>query len=131
MRMHRFLTGREAGGIKPIYGLTACVSPTILYCTVLRRYTYDLCPPPFLVSAILIRTAAIAYGRPPDFPVQARGEPEINERVAWSLRHPGKRVEEAMWRERFDAERAARVWDKWEGGKWRTGKFRQRVPSRL
>ena len=22
-RMHRFLTGREAGGIKPIYGLTA------------------------------------------------------------------------------------------------------------
>ena len=25
MRMHRFLTGREAGGIKPIYGLTACV----------------------------------------------------------------------------------------------------------
>ena len=26
VRMHRFLTGREAGGIKPIYGLTACVS---------------------------------------------------------------------------------------------------------
>jgi peroxisomal coenzyme A diphosphatase NUDT7 len=25
VRMHRFLTGREAGGIKPIYGLTACV----------------------------------------------------------------------------------------------------------
>ncbi|KAI0002901.1 NUDIX hydrolase domain-like protein, partial [Russula compacta] len=60
VRMHRFLTGREAGGIKPIYGLTA---------------------------AILIRTAAIAYGRPPEFPVQARGEPEINERVARSLRH--------------------------------------------
>lgn len=104
VRMHRFLTGREAGGIKPIYGLTA---------------------------AILIRTAAIAYDRPPDFPVQARGQPEINERVAWSLRHPGKRLEEAMRREHFDAERAARVWDKWEGGKWRTGKFRQRVPSRL
>jgi hypothetical protein len=104
MRMHRFLTGREAGGIKPIYGLTA---------------------------AILIRTAAIAYGRPPDFPVQARGEPEVNERVAWSLRHPGKRLEEAMRREHFDAERAAHVWDKWEGGKWTTGKFRQRVPSRL
>ena len=37
MRMHRFLTGREAGGIKPIYGLTACVfyllPTTILYCT--------------------------------------------------------------------------------------------------
>ena len=130
MRMHRFLTGREAGGIKPIYGLTACVFcllPPLHYCTVLRRYVY-LFP---LVSAILIRTAAIAYGRPPDFPVQARGEPEINERVAWSLRHPGKRLEEAMRRERFDAERAARVWDEWEGGKWRTGKFKQRVPSRL
>ncbi len=25
VRMHRFLTGREAGGIKPIFGLTACV----------------------------------------------------------------------------------------------------------
>lgn len=23
MRMHRFLTGREAGGIKPVFGLTA------------------------------------------------------------------------------------------------------------
>jgi len=104
VRMHRFLTGREAGGIKPIYGLTA---------------------------AILVRTAAIAYGRPPEFPVQARGEPEINERVAWSLRHPGKRLEETMLRECFDAERAARIWDKWEGGKWRAGKFRQRLTSRL
>ena len=123
VRMHRFLTGREAGGIKPIYGLTACVLSH--YNTVHHRYTYAL------ISAILIRTAAIAYGRPPDFPVQARGEPEINVRVAWSLRHPGKRLEEAIRRESFDAERAARVWDKWEGGKWRTGKFRQRVPSRL
>jgi hypothetical protein len=126
MRMHRFLTGREAGGIKPIYGLTACVSflpPTTTIPILCRTYA--------LVSAILIRTAAIAYGRPPDFPVQARGEPEINERVAWSLGHPGKRLEEAMRRENFDAERAARVWDKWKGGKWRTGKFRQRVPSRL
>ena len=35
MRMHRFLTGREAGGIKPIYGLTSCVSPLppLYYCT--------------------------------------------------------------------------------------------------
>jgi hypothetical protein len=85
----------------------------------------------FHLSAILIRTAAIACGRPPEFPVQARGEPETNERVAWSLRHPGKRLEEAMRKEGFDAERAARIWDKWEGGSWRTSRFRQRVPSRL
>ena len=25
IRMHRFLTGREAGGVKPVYGLTAYV----------------------------------------------------------------------------------------------------------
>jgi len=127
VRMHRFLTGREAGGIKPIYGLTACVfsSPTkILYSAAIAILIA-------LVSAILIRTAVIAYGRLPDFPIQARGEAEINERVAWSLRHPGKRLGEAMGRERFDSERAARVWDKWEGGTWRTGKFRQRVSSRL
>jgi peroxisomal coenzyme A diphosphatase NUDT7 len=30
VRMHRFLTGREAGGIKPIYGLTACVVSCLL-----------------------------------------------------------------------------------------------------
>ena len=30
VRMHRFLTGREAGGIKPIYGLTSYVPPPSL-----------------------------------------------------------------------------------------------------
>ena len=33
VRMHRFLTGREAGGIKPIYGLTSCVLPLPLRST--------------------------------------------------------------------------------------------------
>ena len=88
-------------------------------------------PTTWWTSAILIRTAAIAYGRPPEFPVQARGEPEINERVAWSLRHPGKRLEEALRKGGIDAERAARVWDRWDGGRWSVGKFRQRLSSRL
>ncbi|KAF8271688.1 NUDIX hydrolase domain-like protein [Lactarius quietus] len=104
VRMHRFLTGREAGGIKPVYGLTA---------------------------AILIRTAAVAYGHLPDFTVQARDEPELSERVAWSLRHPAKRLEEVMHEERFEAERAARLWDKWEGGRWKPRMFRQRAGPRL
>ncbi|KAI9448390.1 NUDIX hydrolase domain-like protein [Lactarius indigo] len=104
VRMHRFLTGREAGGIKPIFGLTA---------------------------AILIRTAAVAYGHPPDFPVQARDEPELSERVAWSLRHPAKRLEEAMREECFEAERAAQLWEKWEGERWKSGWFRPWVRSRL
>ncbi|KAH9009956.1 NUDIX hydrolase domain-like protein [Lactarius hengduanensis] len=104
VRMHRFLTGREAGGIKPIFGLTA---------------------------AILIRTAAVAYGHPPDFPVQARDEPELSERVAWSLRHPAKRLEEAMREESFEAERAAQMWEKWEDERWKSGWFRQRARFRL
>lgn len=29
VRMHRFLTGREAGGIKPVFGLTAYVLITL------------------------------------------------------------------------------------------------------
>ncbi|KAH8977073.1 NUDIX hydrolase domain-like protein [Lactarius hatsudake] len=104
VRMHRFLTGREAGGVKPIFGLTA---------------------------AILIRTAAIAYGHPPDFPVQARDEPEMSERVAWSLRHPAKRLEEAMREESFEAERAAQMWEKWEDERWKSGWFHHRARFRL
>lgn len=34
-RAHRFLTGREAGGIKPVFGLTACV-------TILLRFYFSL-----------------------------------------------------------------------------------------
>ena len=129
VRMHRFLTGREAGGIKPIYGLTSFVSlppPSVSPCVVCTTPTIFI-----FISAILIRTAAIAYGHLPDFPVQARDEPELGERVAWSLRHPAKRLEEAMHEERFEAERAAQIWDKWGGGKWKPRWFRQRAGSRL
>ncbi|VDB90106.1 unnamed protein product [Peniophora sp. CBMAI 1063] len=49
-RMHRFLTGREAGGIKPVFGLTA---------------------------AILIRTAMIGYARKPAFTLHAPHEPDM------------------------------------------------------
>ena len=84
-----------------------------------------------LFSAILIRTAAIAYGRLPDFPVQARDEPELSERVAWSLRHPVKRLEESIREESFEVERAAQMWEKWEGGRWNPRRFRHRAGSRL
>ncbi|GBE80199.1 Peroxisomal coenzyme A diphosphatase 1, peroxisomal [Sparassis crispa] len=60
VRMHRFLTGREAGGTKPIFGLTA---------------------------SILIRVAAIGYGREPDFEVFAPDQPSWEERLAHVLRH--------------------------------------------
>jgi len=58
IRGHRFLTGREAGGIKPVFGLTA---------------------------AILIRVAEIAYHRPPSFECQPRGSPETVQRLAWAM----------------------------------------------
>lgn len=37
VRMHRFLTGREGGGVKPVYGLTAYVSYSI--CMEMSRLT--------------------------------------------------------------------------------------------
>ncbi|THU97257.1 hypothetical protein K435DRAFT_722017 [Dendrothele bispora CBS 962.96] len=70
LRMHRFLTGREAGGIKPVYGLTA---------------------------AILIHVAQVGYKREPDFEVEPppfdsgpRSEeeslvPTTDMRIAWAL----------------------------------------------
>ncbi|KAI0355435.1 hypothetical protein OH77DRAFT_1424933 [Trametes cingulata] len=60
IRMHTFLTGREAGGTKPIFGLTA---------------------------AILIKVATIGYGREPDFEPYAPGQPTTQQRIAHALRH--------------------------------------------
>ncbi|KAI0832854.1 NUDIX hydrolase domain-like protein [Trametes gibbosa] len=60
IRMHNFLTGREAGGTKPIFGLTA---------------------------SILIKVATIGYGREPDFEPYAPGEPTTQQRIAHALRH--------------------------------------------
>ncbi|TCD68643.1 hypothetical protein EIP91_010298 [Steccherinum ochraceum] len=60
VRMHRFLTGREAGGTKPIFGLTA---------------------------AILIRAATIGYALAPDYELTAPGQPSHLERIEYALKH--------------------------------------------
>ncbi|KAG6810369.1 hypothetical protein H0H92_012155 [Tricholoma furcatifolium] len=59
-RAHRFLTGREAGGIKPVFGLTA---------------------------SIMIRVSTIAYGHPPEFDVHPPEleVPELKVRLAWTM----------------------------------------------
>ncbi|KAG6836965.1 hypothetical protein H0H93_000357 [Arthromyces matolae] len=57
-RAHRFLTGREAGGIKPVFGLTA---------------------------NILIRVSTIAYGHPPEFDVNPPNAPSLRTRLAWTV----------------------------------------------
>jgi len=58
VRIHSFLTGREAGGIKPVFGLT---------------------------SAILIDVATIGYARPPTFELQPPNSPTMEERIAYAL----------------------------------------------
>ncbi|ETW83764.1 hypothetical protein HETIRDRAFT_314160, partial [Heterobasidion irregulare TC 32-1] len=83
VRMHRFLTGRESGGIKPVFGLTA---------------------------AILIHTAALAYARPPAFDVYAPHQPSTAARVAWALRYvPALR--QACIAEGMDPDGTASVWE--------------------
>jgi len=57
-RAHRFLTGREAGGIKPVFGLTA---------------------------AILIHAASVAHARRPEFEVGPPDGQTREERIAWSI----------------------------------------------
>ncbi|KAJ7731704.1 NUDIX hydrolase domain-like protein [Mycena maculata] len=57
-RAHRFLTGREAGGIRPVFGLTA---------------------------AILILAASIAHARAPDFDVYHPDGQGGEERIAWAM----------------------------------------------
>ncbi|KAJ7193650.1 NUDIX hydrolase domain-like protein [Mycena pura] len=57
-RAHRFLTGREAGGIKPVFGLTA---------------------------AVLIHAASIAHARAPDFEVAPPDALSGTARIAWAL----------------------------------------------
>jgi len=62
VRIHSFLTGREAGGIKPVFGLTA---------------------------SILIDVAAIGYARPPLFELEPPNAPSREERIARvMLLHP-------------------------------------------
>jgi len=63
IRMHRFLTGREAGGIKPVYGGTA---------------------------AMMIRVASLAFRRPPEFEVMAPGQPTMIERIDYVLSNDPK-----------------------------------------
>ncbi|KAJ7314216.1 NUDIX hydrolase domain-like protein [Mycena albidolilacea] len=73
-RAHRFLTGREAGGIKPVFGLTA---------------------------AILIKAASVAHApRLPDFEVMPPGAPSVEARIAWAV-YSNPAFREAYERERL------------------------------
>ncbi|KAG6369619.1 hypothetical protein JVT61DRAFT_14188 [Boletus reticuloceps] len=80
VRLHRFLTGRESEGVKPVFGLTA---------------------------SILIKTATIGYGRPPEFEVQPPNAPTPAQQIALALLTPANPVRIACEREGVDANKAA------------------------
>ncbi|WVO16635.1 hypothetical protein L204_104314 [Cryptococcus depauperatus] len=69
VRMHRFLTGREAYGVKPVYGLTA---------------------------AILIKTASIGFDQCPDFNIHAPGQKSMEERLEYEIRHTSSALRRAV-----------------------------------
>ncbi|KAF8432941.1 hypothetical protein L210DRAFT_960253 [Boletus edulis BED1] len=80
VRLHRFLTGRESEGVKPVFGLTA---------------------------SILIKTATIGYGRLPEFEVQPPNAPTPAQQIALALLTPANPVRIACEREGVDANKAA------------------------
>ncbi|ESK91863.1 hypothetical protein Moror_10475 [Moniliophthora roreri MCA 2997] len=86
VRMHRFMTGREAGGIKPVFGLTA---------------------------GMLIHTARIGFAREPDFELHPPTTPTMDQRIAWTIVKDGSLLKEALIQENieFDLERMK----KWAG----------------
>ncbi|KAJ3719169.1 NUDIX hydrolase domain-like protein [Lentinula raphanica] len=91
-RMHQFLTGREAGGIKPVYGLTA---------------------------AILIHTARVGYSpsppslATPDFEVSPPDGASTSMRIAWAFYRPGTPDRPNFFREALENEGLAGKVD-WE-----------------
>ncbi|KAH7923639.1 hypothetical protein BV22DRAFT_1036121 [Leucogyrophana mollusca] len=80
VRLHRFLTGREADGVKPIFGLTA---------------------------NILIHTATHGYARTPTFEVQPQNAPTTAQKIAYALLTPSNPLHQACVLEGVDADKAA------------------------
>ncbi|KAG2142798.1 NUDIX hydrolase domain-like protein [Suillus bovinus] len=76
VRLHSFLTGREADGVKPVFGLTA---------------------------SILIYIAVWGYRRAPDFEFQPSNAPTQAQQIACALLMPSNRLRLACEREGIDA----------------------------
>ncbi|KAI6101712.1 hypothetical protein EDD17DRAFT_1548750 [Pisolithus thermaeus] len=80
IRVHSFLTGREADGVKPVFGLTANV---------------------------LIRVATIGFGREPAFQVQPPNAPTTAHQIAYALLTPTNPLRVACDREGVDVNKTA------------------------
>ncbi|WVQ83165.1 hypothetical protein IAT38_005303 [Cryptococcus sp. DSM 104549] len=76
VRFHRFLTGREGAGVKPVFGLTAIM---------------------------LIHAATVGYDQQPDFVLNAPGQKTMEERIAFEIvgkeHSPLRRavIDEGLW----------------------------------
>ncbi|OAX34014.1 hypothetical protein K503DRAFT_774999 [Rhizopogon vinicolor AM-OR11-026] len=79
-RLHRFLTGRESDGVKPVFGLTA---------------------------GILIHIAILGYGRAPDFELHPPNSPTLAQQLSRALLKPMNPLRLACAREGIDADQVA------------------------
>ncbi|KAF7364278.1 Nudix hydrolase 15, mitochondrial [Mycena sanguinolenta] len=110
-RAHRFLTGREAGGIKPVFGLTACVFLPSLFHLPIPSLNSFMSLAAYTSSAILIKAASVAHApRVPDFEVMPPGAQTPEARIAWSV-YSSPTFREAYAREgiRVDWNAVARI----------------------
>lgn len=110
--MHRFLTGREEEGVKPVFGLTSSVSLSHIHGAhrIRRKKNRDSCTVLYAHRAILIKTATIGYGRTPEFEVQPSNAPTPAEQIAYALLTPANPLRIACGQEGIDANKtAARV----------------------
>ncbi|EPQ58856.1 hypothetical protein GLOTRDRAFT_69833 [Gloeophyllum trabeum ATCC 11539] len=102
IRMHRFLTGREAGGVKPVFGLTA---------------------------AILIEVATIGYAQEPEFEVEAPDQPSQFERIVCAMKYT-EHFREAQREEGLDPDKVPDP-AKFRDHSRRRSNRRRRIRSRL
>jgi hypothetical protein len=97
VRMHRFLTGREGGGVKPVYGLTAYVWESLDLSEVLMS------------RAILIHAAMVGYEQEPTFERIAPGQRDMTQRIEWEIRHGAGALRRAV--------EADGLWEDWRESK--------------
>ena len=109
--MHRFLTGKENEGVKPVYGLTSYVPPFLNFAILPIRLAYPSSPLHGLygvidASAILIEAAKIGFDTRPAFDQFAPQQHTMFERIRWEVLHGKGPLRRAI--------EVEGLWDQWE-----------------
>ncbi|KAF5358626.1 hypothetical protein D9758_007740 [Tetrapyrgos nigripes] len=100
MRMHRFLTGREAGGIKPVYGLTAAIMIHVARIGYNREPNFEIDPPPF-PPATGSRSATDSESSDWDDEEES-SVPNTDMRIAWAMLNRPSPMYDALVQEGLD-----------------------------